>query len=331
MNTTSLNNIFLSFNNKVIVVIGDVMLDSYLWGSVNRISPEAPVPVVSVNKKENRIGGAANVALNIKKLGAMPIICSVIGNDENGKKFISRLKSNNLVYDNIIIDDNRLTTTKTRIISNNQQIVRVDEETDEQISSIIEEKLLSKIQNTINNYNVDAIIFEDYDKGIISKNLIDNVVSLANKNNILISVDPKKKNFNNYKNITMFKPNFKELIEGLKLDIDKNNIDKLPKLLTNLRNNNNIESVLITLSEKGLIYQTNDSTHKIPAMLRDITDVSGAGDTVISVATLCLCSGVSNENIAKISNIAGGLVCEKVGVVPIDKNQLLDECLSVLT
>ncbi len=331
MNTTSLNNIFLSFNNKVIVVIGDVMLDSYLWGSVNRISPEAPVPVVSVNKKENRIGGAANVALNIKKLGAMPIICSVIGNDENGKKFISRLKSNNLVYDNIIIDDNRLTTTKTRIISNNQQIVRVDEETDEQISSIIEEKLLSKIQNTINNYNVDAIIFEDYDKGIISKNLIDNVVSLANKNNILISVDPKKKNFNNYKNITMFKPNFKELIEGLKLDIDKNNIDKLPKLLTNLRNNNNIESVLITLSEKGLIYQTNDSTHKIPAMLRDITDVSGAGDTVISVATLCLCSGVSNKNIAKISNIAGGLVCEKVGVVPIDKNQLLDECLSVLT
>ncbi len=331
MNTTSLNNIFLSFNNKVIVVIGDVMLDSYLWGSVNRISPEAPVPVVSVNKKENRIGGAANVALNIKKLGAMPIICSVIGNDENGKKFISRLKSNNLVYDNIIIDNNRLTTTKTRIISNNQQIVRVDEETDEQISSIIEEKLLSKIQNTINNYNVDAIIFEDYDKGIISKNLIDNVVSLANKNNILISVDPKKKNFNNYKNITMFKPNFKELIEGLKLDIDKNNIDKLPKLLTNLRNNNNIESVLITLSEKGLIYQTNDSTHKIPAMLRDITDVSGAGDTVISVATLCLCSGVSNENIAKISNIAGGLVCEKVGVVPIDKNQLLDECLSVLT
>ena len=331
MNQKNLNNIFSAFNNKNILIIGDVMLDSYYWGNVNRISPEAPVPIVSINKKEKRIGGAANVALNIKKLGANPIICSVIGDDNNGKEFIKRLDINNINSNYIVVDKTRPTTTKTRIISNSQQIVRIDEEKEEQISNRIEQEIILKINNIINKTEINAIIFEDYDKGLLSKSLIENIVSIANKNNIPTTVDPKKKNFNFYKNVTLFKPNFKELTEGLKLDIVSKTSKEIPDAIKKLRNNNNIHSVLITLSENGLIYQTKNEQYSIPAIQRNITDVSGAGDTVISVATLCLCSGVSNENIAKISNIAGGLVCERVGVVPIDKNQLLDECLAVLT
>jgi len=331
MNPKNLNNIFSSFNNKNVIIIGDIMLDAYLWGDVNRISPEAPVPVVSVAKKENRVGGAANVALNIKSLGANPIIISVLGNDNAGKEFIKKLKSHKISSDNIIVDKQRPTTTKTRIISNNQQMIRIDEENEQQISQAIEKQLFDKVSQTIEKNKIDIIIFEDYDKGLITKSLVEKVVSLANKNQIFTAVDPKKKNFNFYKNITLFKPNLKELIEGLKLDIEKTEINKLPDILSKFKESNNINSVLITLSENGLIYKTQKNTYKIPAMLRDITDVSGAGDTVISVASLCLCSDVDDENIAKISNIAGGLVCEKVGVVPIDKNQLLDECLSVLT
>ncbi len=331
MNPKSLNNIFSSFNNKNIIIIGDIMLDSYLWGNVNRISPEAPVPIVSVVKKENRIGGAANVALNIKQLGANPFIVSVIGNDETGREFITKLKSHNITANNIIIDKTRPTTTKTRVISNNQQIVRVDEENEQQISPETEQQIFEKINETIKNNKIDAIIFEDYDKGLITKSLIQKVVDLANKNKIPTTVDPKKKNFNFYKNVTLFKPNFKELTEGLKLDIEKNQTKKIINILDEFRKTNNIKSVLITLSENGLLYKSEKNTYKISAILRDITDVSGAGDTVISVATLCICSDVDNETTARISNIAGGLVCEKVGVVPIDKSQLLDECLSILT
>lgn len=330
MNPESLNNIFQSFNNKNIIIIGDIMLDSYLWGDVKRISPEAPVPIVSVTKKESRVGGAANVAVNIKHLGANPIICSALGNDENGKEFIRLLNKENITTKNIIIKNELTTTTKTRIISSNQQIIRVDEELIQDISKEIENDIINNVNSQILNNNISAIIFEDYDKGIITKSLINKIVNIANKNNIITSVDPKKKNFLSYKNVSLFKPNFKEFIEGIKLDISINDVEKIPEMLKSFEQENNINSILITLSEKGLIYHTKDKFIHVPAMQRDITDVSGAGDTVISVATLCLCSNVDLESIAKISNVAGGLVCEKVGVVPINKNQLLDECLDAL-
>ncbi|GAI05251.1 unnamed protein product, partial [marine sediment metagenome] len=205
--SSEIQKIFESFNNFQILIIGDVMIDAYLWGKVERISPEAPIPIITCTKKENRLGGAANVALNIKALGAKPLICSVIGDDENAKVFFERLQIKSIDSKGIIISQERKTTVKTRIISNNQHLLRVDEEDDEYISSDLEQELFSKIQSLISSKKIDAILFEDYDKGIITPFIIEKTVELANKNNILTLVDPKKRNFNHYRNITLFKPN----------------------------------------------------------------------------------------------------------------------------
>jgi len=330
VNKKDLNTIFQKFNNYNILVIGDVMVDSYMWGKVERISPEAPVPIISISKQESRLGGAANVAVNLKSLGANPFICSVVGDDDKSIIFSEILKQNNISAAGIIKSKKRITTTKTRIISHNQHLLRIDEELDKELTKEIEIQFFEHIKNIISENNIHAIIFEDYDKGVITPFIINNVVELANKKNIPTTVDPKKKNFNNYKNVTLFKPNFKEFIEGTKLEIKKNEFEKLFNATQLLQNKHNIKYVLTTLSEVGILISNNKTYHNIPAQIRDVADVSGAGDTVISVATLCLIAGLDIYSIAAISNIAGGLVCEKSGVVPIDKQQLLEECISIL-
>ncbi len=331
MSRFNLNTHFNEFNTKTILVIGDVMIDSYMWGSVARISPEAPVPIVSVNSRESRIGGAANVALNIKELGATPIICSVIGNDEKADEFITLMSEFNLSAEGVIKDANRKTTTKTRVISNNQQLLRVDEEIESNICNKTEKLFSDKIIEIINDKKIDAIIFEDYDKGVITKNIISKIVKIANAKNIITTVDPKKRNFNFYKNVSLFKPNLKEITEGLNIDIDVQNKEDLHNKMQFFHKDSNIKNMLVTLSEHGVFYSDLEKYYSVPAVVRDIADVSGAGDTVISVATLCLASGMDGELTARISNIAGGLVCEKVGVVPVNKSQLLDECMALLT
>lgn len=335
LTTKSVSHLFLGFNDKKIIVIGDVMIDSYIWGSVDRISPEAPVPIVAVEKRENRLGGAANVGLNIKSLGATPFLCSVIGQDNKGYEFLQLMEDGKLPQKGIIQSEKRITTTKFRVIGNNTQILRVDEEIQTELEKDDQEKLFEKISEIIDEENIDAIIFQDYDKGIINEKLISLVVELANKKNIAIVVDPKKRNFLNYKNVSLFKPNLKEIKEGLNINFDADDNSQVEDAVSKLQSKINANIVLNTLSEKGVFirWKENNSfkAEIIAAHLRNIADVSGAGDTVISVASLCLASAIDAVSIAEISNLAGGLVCEEVGVASIDKTKLLDEVIRLLT
>jgi rfaE bifunctional protein kinase chain/domain len=321
--------LFKSFNNLNVLIIGDVMIDNYVWGKVNRLSPEAPVPIVNVEQKEMRLGGAANVALNIQSLGANPILCSVIGADFEGNAFIELLKKQKLSQKGILKSRNRSTTVKTRVIGNNHQLIRVDEESDEDITPNETQNLLTLINYIIHHNKIDVIIFEDYNKGVITPKLIQKVVELSKQKEIPVCVDPKKKNFHAYKSVTLFKPNLKEFKEGLKIDSDDLSINELQKLTSSYRVKQKIESVLITLADKGVIINTRTSKHHIPAHVRKIADVSGAGDTVISVAALCLAMQCDPFLTASLANLAGGLVCEEVGVVPINKTRFLNEALNL--
>ncbi len=318
---------FKSFNDLNVLIIGDVMVDSYMWGKVNRISPEAPVPIVAIQSKEQRLGGAANVALNIQAMGANPILCSVIGVDYDGQHFLDLLKKQKLSQKGILKSRNRITTNKTRIIGNNHQLVRVDEEVEEDITPNETDQLLQLILFILQHDKIDVIIFEDYNKGLITPKLIKSVVEMAKKRNIPIAVDPKKKNFSSYKGVTLFKPNLKELREGLKLDAENDNLKELQKAVSSFRVKQKINTALITLSEKGIYTNSRSVKEIIPAHIRNIADVSGAGDTVISVAALCLAMELHPILTAALSNLAGGLVCEEIGVVPINKAKLLEEAL----
>jgi rfaE bifunctional protein kinase chain/domain len=321
--------IFKSFNNLNVLIIGDVMIDSYLWGKVNRISPEAPVPIVTVKNKERRLGGAANVALNIQALGANPILCSVIGVDIEGQAFMELLKTQKLSQKGILKSRDRITTVKTRIIGNNSQLLRVDEEEETDIIYTETQQLLTLISYIINHDKIDVIIFEDYNKGLINTKLISKVVELSKSKNIPTCVDPKKKNFNSYKGVSLFKPNIKELREGIKLDNYVENINEIQRAVSSYRVKQKIETVLVTLAEKGVITNSRKVKEHLPAHIRSIADVSGAGDTVISVASLCRALECSDILTAAIANLSGGLVCEQIGVVPVNKAQLLEEALKL--
>ncbi|MBE7511011.1 MAG: D-beta-D-heptose 7-phosphate kinase [Bacteroidetes bacterium ADurb.Bin141] len=307
------------------LVIGDVMVDAYLWGKVDRISPEAPVPVVAVEKRESRPGGAANVAVNIYSLGAVPYICSVIGKDSAGAEFKKLITDGGMSDDGIITSTKRTTTIKTRVIGNNHQLMRVDSEVVNPLSQTDSNLLIKKAAQLIRSKKPSVVIFEDYDKGVLNKTVIEAIVAEADKHGIPTTVDPKKNNFFHYRNVTLFKPNLKELREGLKTDLENPSEKALTKVASDFASKQKIKSLLITLSEKGVYYFSKKDAGIIPAHLRNISDVSGAGDTVISVASLALASGMSLKEIAAISNLAGGLVCEKVGVVPIERKLLLDE------
>ncbi|HEX7411235.1 MAG TPA: bifunctional ADP-heptose synthase [Bacteroidales bacterium] len=326
--------LFEAFNNLNVLVAGDVMIDAYLWGKVERISPEAPVPIVSVNRRENLLGGAANVALNLKALGANPILCSVIGNDARGDEFMQLLAKEGLDTSGICRSDARITTTKFRIIGNNAQMLRVDEEIDTEINSADTAKLLEVITRIIEQPGTAVIILQDYNKGVLTPQSISRIIEVAHKKNIPVAADPKKANFEIYRGISLFKPNLKELREGLRMDIEPGNTSQLLNAINQLHEHQSIETVLTTLSESGvLISRHKDGQPRevvnLPAHLRSIADVSGAGDTVISVASLCLALGTSLHELAAIANLAGGLVCEHIGVVPVNKEKLLAETLAL--
>jgi rfaE bifunctional protein kinase chain/domain len=325
LDSRKINKIFDSFNRLKVLIIGDVMVDSYMWGKVSRISPEAPVPIVAVNKKENRLGGAANVALNIQAMGATPILCSFVGKDSGGDLFFQLLKDQKLPLKGILRSSKRSTTIKTRVIGNNHQLIRVDEELESDLDTAETKSLSGLIAKIVKEEKIDAIVFEDYDKGLITPVLIDKTIELANKNRIPVIVDPKKRNFFHYKGVSLFKPNLKEFKEGLKHDFDHRNAKELEKAVTAFMDKQNIDTALITLSEQGLYVNSRSVKKIIPAHIRNIADVSGAGDTVVSVAAMCIALGLSPLLVAEISNLAGGLVCEHVGVVPINREQLLKE------
>lgn len=330
MKKDNIEQIFKKFTELNVLVLGDAMVDSYLWGKVDRISPEAPIPIVTVTKQENRLGGAGNVSLNIQALGANPILVSIIGDDEKGHIFKELLTSNNLSHEGIFVDDSRITTVKTRIICSGQQISRVDLEVSSLINQELETKVFEKIKEIIDQKQIQIIIFVDYDKGLITPGLIKKVIDLAKSKNILTAVDPKRRNFNNYEEVDFFKPNFKEFKDGLKLQIEKTDMEELKVISESFKKEKRIGLLFITLSELGVFLTNGVKQNYYPAQIRDIADVSGAGDTVIAVASLCLASQMPIPLMAQLSNLAGGLVCEKVGVVPVDLTQLKSEARKIL-
>ena len=313
-----------------VAVIGDVMLDTYWWGKVDRISPEAPVPVVAVSKREQRIGGAGNVALNVRSLGATVSMLSVIGNDDDGKLLTELLKSNSINTDHLVKSDERITTNKIRIISRNQHMMRLDAEHTDDLKLDDEEKLLTAFATMITTNKPDVVILEDYNKGVLTESCIKNIIALCNQHGIITTVDPKRKNFFTYKGVDIFKPNLKEVKEGLNIISDEVSEAALKSIHAELEEKLQHGASFITLSEKGVFYQQKNNAQLIPTHIRSIADVSGAGDTVIAVASLVYTATKDIKLMAEIANIAGGLVCEEVGTVAIDKSKLLQECKALL-
>ena len=320
--------LFESFKEKHIVVLGDVMIDAYLKGAVNRISPEAPVPIVNFTKREERLGGAANVALNLLSLGAKVSMASVIGKDEDAKTLLSLMQEKGMNTNAIIQQEDRKTTVKTRVIGNNQQLLRVDKEQVDDIEKASAKQLIKALEQTFQE-GCDAIIFEDYNKGVLTDMLIKEVIEIAQKYDVLTTVDPKLNNFLSYKGVSLFKPNLKELSEGIKRTVNVEDKNEFEDAVNDLNGVLNADHLFVTLSEHGVFIKSKSEKHYVAAHRRMITDVSGAGDTVISVATLCLTVGMTAKTIAEMANLAGGIVCEELGVVAIDAERLYDEAVKM--
>ncbi len=330
MIAVNFDTLFDEFSNLKVGVIGDVMLDTYMWGQVDRISPEAPVPIVALHHKEYRIGGASNVALNIASLGAKVSMLSVIGTDEEGVALKKLLDEKNIQTDFLLSSTKRITTSKTRIISRNQQMMRLDYETTIDLGYEDENRLVLALQTFIAQEKPDVLIFEDYNKGVLTELVIQKAIDLCRYNNIITTVDPKRKNFFSYKGVDLFKPNLKEVKEALNLLIDEVTNEKLQVIHAALHQQLGHQISFITLSEKGVFYQKENESDIVPTHIRNIADVSGAGDTVIAVASLVYAATKNVQLMAEVANIAGGLVCEEVGTAAIDKEKLLKECKLLL-
>ncbi len=330
MYPSDIDDIFQSFQQLKALIVGDVMLDAYIWGKVERISPEAPVPVVNARKREVRLGGAANVALNIQALGATPLLCAVVGDDAYGAQFCDLLAQQQISTEGIVTSNTRVTTVKERILAGSQQMLRVDSEDDSLLSEAESTRLMQCIEQMLPQ--ADVVVFQDYDKGVLSEDRIQQVVALAQKHHIPTAADPKKRNFLAYQQITLFKPNLKELKEGLKTQTlalmqpvsNGYSQEAIAEAAGYLKTHLQLTYVLITLSELG-VYIHADEEHLIPAHVRQIADVSGAGDTVISIASLCLALRLTPRQLAQLANLGGGIVCEYAGVVPIDRLRLIEE------
>lgn len=307
------------------------MLDTYWWGHVERISPEAPVPVVLLDKRELRIGGAGNVALNLVSLGATTSIFSVIGEDDAGKALDSLMTEQGIDTSYIICSKTRRTTDKTRIISRNQQMMRLDAETTADLVATAEDALIDRIKEYIIKEKPAVIIFEDYNKGVLTSRVIAEVIAICSQHHVITAVDPKRKNFFSFKGVTIFKPNLKEVKDGLNLLVDDLDKDSLKQIHQLLKEQLGHDISFITLSEKGVYFQNDKIGAIIPSHLRNIADVSGAGDTVIAVAALLYATTGDVQLMAAVANIAGGLVCEEVGTAAINKEKLLHECKLLLS
>lgn len=328
MSAEEIQELFQKFKSLKVLIVGDVMVDNYIIGKVERISPEAPVPVIDVQTFDSRLGGAGNVAYNIKSLGAIPILCTVIGSDKEGDELQNLLHKSELPDRGIVRSEKRKTTTKTRIIGNNSQIARIDHEIASDIDTLDSYLLEQAFDRELEQ--ADVVIFEDYNKGVLHAENIALLIQKAKKAGVPVIVDPKKNNFFAYKEATLFKPNLKEIKDGLNSQKDLKNTTHLKEAVAQLKSVLNNDITMVTMSELGVFIQSKEEEHIIPAHVRNIADVSGAGDTVVSVAALCLALHTPLKTLAALSNLAGGLVCEETGVVPISKEKLLKEALEVL-
>lgn len=309
-----------------VLVVGDVMVDAYLWGRVDRISPEAPVPVVQVTRRSARLGGAANVAINAHTLGAVPTVLSVVGSDAQGEQLIELFREQGLPVDGLLRSTTRRTTVKTRIISGHQHVVRVDEEQEEDLSASDAQRLLDEAARLIATLRPQVIVLEDYNKGVLTEAVITGLIAQAAAAGVPVAVDPKRANFFAYRGVALFKPNLKELREGLKTEVDPADPDSVERAIDALQQRLGNRISMITLSEHGVQVKADGHGQRFPAHPRKIVDVSGAGDTVIAVAALALAQHLPPPHIAQLANLAGGLVCEEVGVVPLSLDRFSAEC-----
>lgn len=312
-----------------VLVIGDVMVDAYYIGAVKRVSPEAPVPVVDIQKRDRRLGGAGNVVLNLLALGARVDLASAVGSDEAGNALLEQLDQHGVGTAAVVQTPDRPTTVKTRIMSSGQQLLRVDEETTEPLSPALEDALLAALEPLL--AQADAVLFEDYDKGVLTERIIEFVVRRARELNVPTAVDPKFRQFHAYRGVGLFKPNVKELQEGLGRYVEPGDPASVEAAVEELMTRLQPECALVTLSEYGVhVHQPDRGIVHLrqAAHAREIADVSGAGDTVIAVATCLYALGVDAGEVARVANLAGGLVCENVGVVPIDARRLQREVSS---
>lgn len=330
MNKEEIKDLFESMNGLHVVVVGDVMLDNYWWGDVERISPEAPVPVVNIKKKESRLGGAANVALNCKSLGAKVSLASVLGKDMDGDLLIRLASQSGLETTMLMQSPERKTTTKTRVLSRNQQMMRLDDEQINELGTKEEHPFIDLVLRMLQREKPQVLIFEDYNKGVLKENIILRITAHCKELGIVTMVDPKKQNFLAYKEVSIFKPNLKEVREGLGLELPSVSLKELQEAHQKLNDSLHHQITFITLSEKGVFATDGVQEFITPSHIRNIADVSGAGDTVIATAALVYTLSRDIKLMAEIANIAGGLVCEKVGVLPIDKAELEKECLNLL-
>jgi rfaE bifunctional protein kinase chain/domain len=310
--------IISEFTKLNILVVGDAMIDSYIWGDIERNSPEAPIPIVNANKYEKKLGGAANVALNIKSLGANPTLISVIGNKDNG--FLDLMKSFGLSVQGIIQED-RITTTKTRVISNNKHQLRIDEENTNDIVS--EHKLIELVFNSL--AETDIVLFQDYNKGVLTKKVIREIIDKCNELNIPTLVDPKIKNYWEYKNVSLFKPNLKELNNNAESEILATDLKRISLEVKKQRLKLNAKEIIVTLSENGIFFQNEKIEFHLPVYVKDIVDVSGAGDCVIAILALVYQSKLSKQQLISLANLCGGLACEKVGVANLEKEKIIEQ------
>lgn len=330
MSDMKFDQLFQQFTELKVAVIGDVMLDTYMWGHVERISPEAPVPIVALDKTEYRVGGASNVALNIASLGASVSVLSIIGNDDDGAKLRELLTEHQIKTDFLLNSPKRTTTNKTRIISRNQQMMRLDKEVATDLGYEDENRMILALQTYIAQEKPDVIIFEDYNKGVLTELVIEKAIALCKHHGIVTTVDPKRKNFFAYKSVDVFKPNLKEVKDALNLVVETVNEESLGRIHEELKEQLQHSISFITLSEKGVFYKDQHQSAIIPSHLRSIADVSGAGDTVIAVASLVYAATKDVALMAEVANIAGGLVCEEVGTAAIKRERLLQECKLLL-
>jgi rfaE bifunctional protein kinase chain/domain len=322
----SLHELFSRMNELHVAIVGDVMLDNYWWGEVDRISPEAPVPIVALQRRESRLGGAANVALNCKALGAKVSLCSVIGEDAEGDQMLRLADECGIDMRHTLRSRQRVTTTKTRVIARHQQMLRLDDERVEDLTTEEEHPFIDLVLRFLQREKPQVLIFEDYNKGVLKENVIRRITDHCREIGIITAVDPKKKNFLAYRNVDIFKPNLKEVREGLHIALPQVNADTLHEVHMKLQDALSHRLTFITLSELGVFAQQGDAVGTvIPSHLRNIADVSGAGDTVIATAAMVYALTRDPKLMAEVSNIAGGLVCEEVGVVPINKSQLQTE------
>lgn len=309
------------FNNARIMVIGDLMVDEYIWGNVSRISPEAPVPVVSVTSESLRLGGAGNVVNNIHSLGGKVLLAGIVGNDEMGRKIIHDLHKMGVETEGVIVESERVTTVKTRIIAQHQQVVRYDREVVRGIHPENIKQILALLERRMDE--IDAVLISDYGKGVICEPLIEGVRSLALRAGKILSVDPKVKNFPLFREVTILTPNHYEAAEAAGRWIQ--NEEDLMAVGRTLVQRLQARSVLITRGEKGMtLFQDNGEITNIPTMAKEVFDVTGAGDTVISVLTLALACGSSAKEAAILSNIAAGIVVGEVGTATIKASELED-------